>query len=41
MLKQHLEDLVKEGHLKEYVEDTRAKKNQGSSDREEIKNVAK
>ena len=27
MLKQHLEDLVKEGHLKEYIESTSTKKN--------------
>ena len=40
MLKQHLEGLVKEGHLKEYVENAGTKKNQGSLDRKEIKNVA-
>ena len=40
MLKQHLEDLVKEGHLKEYVEDTRAKKAQGNLDRKEKRSVA-
>ena len=40
MLKQHLEDPVKEGHLKEYIESTGTRKNQGSSDRKEIKNVA-
>ena len=39
MLKQHLEDLVKEEHLKEFIESTGTKKNQRSLDRNEIKNV--
>ena len=40
MLKQHLEDLVGEGHLKEYVEDRCSKKAQGGSDRKGVNNVA-
>ena len=40
MLKQHLEDLVRKGHLKEYVEDGCAKKAPGGSKRKEVKNVA-
>ena len=33
MLKQHLEDLVKEGHLKEFIADEHAKKSSGDQSR--------
>lgn len=37
MLKQHFEDLVKEGHLKEYVEDSRVRATPGSLTRKELR----
>ena len=39
ILKQHLEDLVKEGHLKEYIENKHAKRGPEGSDRKGEKNL--
>ena len=41
MLKQHLEVLVKEGYLKEFIADELAKKSSGDSDRKGEKNSGK
>ena len=41
MLKQHLEDLVKEGHLKEFIVDEHAKKSSGDPDRKGERNLGK
>ena len=41
MLKQHLEDLVKEGHQKEYIGNEHAKRGPGGLDQKGEKNLDK